>query len=226
MSVNKVILVGNLGKDPELRYTPSGTAVTTFSLATTERYKDREGNRQDKTEWHNIVAWRQLAEICGKFLHKGKQVYIEGKIQNRSYDDRDGNKRYISEVVVDQMQMLTKKEITGLTAEAMNLFMTYRWPGNVRELKAAIEYAFVIKDSGLIGPNDFPGHILEYNEADVCHYNGTPEKDCEEKTALIEALKRSMGNKSHAARILGISRGTVWNRMRKYNINPKRIVFS
>ncbi|MDX2481189.1 MAG: single-stranded DNA-binding protein [Desulfuromusa sp.] len=106
MSVNKVILVGNLGKDPDLRYTPSGTAVATFSLATTERYKDRDGNRQDKTEWHNIVAWRQLAEICGKYLHKGKQVYIEGKIQNRSYDDRDGNKRYISEVIVDQMQML------------------------------------------------------------------------------------------------------------------------
>jgi len=106
MSVNKVILVGNLGKDPDLRYTPSGTAVATFSLATTERYKDRDGNKQEKTEWHNIVAWRQLAEICGKYLHKGKQVYIEGKIQNRSYDDRDGNKRYISEVVVDQMQML------------------------------------------------------------------------------------------------------------------------
>lgn len=106
MSVNKVILVGNLGKDPELRYTPSGAAVVTFSIATTERYKDREGNRQEKTEWHNIVAWRQLAEICGKFLHKGKQVYIEGKIQTRSYDDRDGNKRYITEIVADQMQML------------------------------------------------------------------------------------------------------------------------
>lgn len=110
MSVNKVILVGNLGKDPELRYTPSGTAVATFSLATTERYKDRDGQRQDKTEWHNIVAWRQLAEICGKFLHKGKQVYIEGKIQTRSYDDRDGNKRYITEIVVDQMQMLGSKD--------------------------------------------------------------------------------------------------------------------
>ena len=110
MSVNKAILVGNLGKDPELRYTPSGIAVATFSLATTERYKDRDGNRQEKTEWHNIVAWRQLAEICGKFLHKGKQVYIEGKIQNRSYDDRDGNKRYISEIVADQMQMLGSRD--------------------------------------------------------------------------------------------------------------------
>lgn len=106
MSVNKVILVGNLGKDPELRYTASGTAVATFSLATTERFKDRDGSQQEKTEWHNIVAWRQLAEICGKYLHKGKQVYIEGKIQTRSYDDRDGNKRYITEIVVDQMQML------------------------------------------------------------------------------------------------------------------------
>jgi len=109
MSVNKVILVGNLGKDPELRYTPSGAAVATFSIATSERYKDRDGNRQEKTEWHNIVAWRQLAEICGKFLHKGKQVYIEGKIQTRSYDDRDGNKKYITEIVADQMQMLGGK---------------------------------------------------------------------------------------------------------------------
>ena len=106
MSVNKVILVGNLGKDPEMRYTAGGAAVATFSIATTERYKDRDGNRQEKTEWHNIVVWRQLAEICGKFLHKGKQVYIEGKIQTRSYDDRDGNKRYITEIVGDQMHML------------------------------------------------------------------------------------------------------------------------
>ncbi len=110
MSVNKVILVGNLGKDPELRYTPSGAAVATFSLATTERYKDREGNPQKKTEWHNIVVWRQLAEICGKYLHKGKQIYVEGKIQNRSYEDRDGNKRYISEVVINEMQMLGSRD--------------------------------------------------------------------------------------------------------------------
>ena len=110
MSVNKVTLVGNLGKDPELRYTPSGDAVVTISLATTERYKDRDGNKQTKTEWHNIVAWRQLAEICGKFLHKGKQIYVEGKIKNRSYDDRDGNKRYISEVVINEMQMLGSRD--------------------------------------------------------------------------------------------------------------------
>lgn len=111
MSVNKVILVGNLGKDPELRYTPSGAAVATFSLATTNPFKDKEGNKQ--TEWHNIVAWRQLAEICGKFLHKGKQVYIEGRIQTRSYDDRDGNKRYITEIVAEQMQMLGSRDEQG-----------------------------------------------------------------------------------------------------------------
>ena len=106
MSINKVILVGNLGKVPELRYTPSGVPVATFSLATSERFKDRNGQQQEKTEWHNIVAWRQLAEICGKYLHKGKQVYIEGKIQTRKYQDRDGNDRYMTEIVADQMQML------------------------------------------------------------------------------------------------------------------------
>lgn len=106
MSVNKAILVGNLGKDPELRYTPSGTAVCTFTLATTDRFKNKQGEQQERTEWHNIVVWAGLAEICGKYLTKGKQVYLEGRIQNRSYDDRDGNKRYISEVVVNEMQML------------------------------------------------------------------------------------------------------------------------
>ncbi|MBN2426738.1 MAG: single-stranded DNA-binding protein [Deltaproteobacteria bacterium] len=106
MSVNKVILVGRLGKDPELRYTTSGTPVANFTLATSERFKDRNGEQQERTEWHNIVVWRNLAEICGKYLKKGKQIYAEGKIQTRSYDDRDGNKRYITEIVLDQMQML------------------------------------------------------------------------------------------------------------------------
>jgi single-strand DNA-binding protein len=114
MSVNKVILVGNLGKDPELRYTPSGTAVATFSIATSERFKGKDGQQQEKTEWHNIVVWRQLAEICGKYLHKGKQVYIEGKLQTRSYEDREGNKKYMTEIVADHMQMLGKAgEDTG-----------------------------------------------------------------------------------------------------------------
>lgn len=113
MSVNKVILVGNLGKDPELRYTPSGDAVATFSIATSERFKGRDGQQQERTEWHNIVAWRGLGETCGKYLHKGRQVYIEGKIQTRSYDDRDGNKRYITEIVAQTVQFLGRGDEGG-----------------------------------------------------------------------------------------------------------------
>lgn len=104
--INKAIIVGNLGKEPELRYTQSGTAVCNFSVATTERYKDREGNKQEKTEWHNIVVWQNLAEICSKYLHKGKQVYIEGKLQTSSYDDKEGVKKYKTEIVAHTMQML------------------------------------------------------------------------------------------------------------------------
>jgi len=106
MSVNKVILVGNLGKDPELRYTPNGTAVANFPIATSENFKDSQGNKQERTEWHNIVVWRQLAEICGKYLHKGKQVYIEGKLQTRKWQDKNGVDRYTTEIVADSMQML------------------------------------------------------------------------------------------------------------------------
>ncbi|MFA5834064.1 MAG: single-stranded DNA-binding protein [Bacteroidota bacterium] len=104
-SLNKVQLIGNLGKDPELKYTPSGVAVATFSIATSESWKDQEGNQQEKTEWHNIVAWRKLAEICGEYLKKGKKVYLEGKLQTRNYE-KDGIKRYITEIVADQLIML------------------------------------------------------------------------------------------------------------------------
>ncbi len=103
--VNKVILVGNLGSDPEMRYTADGTAVCNFRIATTERFKDREGNWQDRTEWHRIVAWRKLAEICGQYLSKGKQVYIEGKIHNKTWE-KDGVKQYSYEIWTDTMQML------------------------------------------------------------------------------------------------------------------------
>ena len=106
-SLNKVMLIGNLGKDPEVRYTSAGVPVATFSLATSDSWKDQDGNTQEKTEWHNIVAWRKLAEICGEWLKKGKKVYIEGRIQTRSYDDKNtGQKRYITEIVADQMLML------------------------------------------------------------------------------------------------------------------------
>ncbi len=113
MSINKVILVGNLGKDPEVKQTGTGKAMATFTLATSDRFKDKQGVQQERTEWHNIVAWGPLAEICGKYLHKGKQVYIEGKIQNRSYDGNDGNKRYVSEIVANEMHMLGRASDTG-----------------------------------------------------------------------------------------------------------------
>jgi single-strand DNA-binding protein len=108
-SVNKAILIGNLGKDPEIRYTPSGQAVVTFSLATTEKWRDKEGQLQERTDWHNIVVWGKMAETANEYLKKGRPVYIEGRIQNRSYDDKDGNKRYISEVVAQRLQFLGGK---------------------------------------------------------------------------------------------------------------------
>jgi single-strand DNA-binding protein len=112
-SVNKAILIGNLGRDPEMRYTPNGQAVTKFSIATTEKFKNRDGEQQERTTWHNIVAWGRQAEVANEFLSKGRPVYIEGRIDNRSYDDKDGNKRYISEVIVQRMQFLGSKGDTS-----------------------------------------------------------------------------------------------------------------
>jgi single-strand DNA-binding protein len=108
--INKVILVGNLGKDPELRYTPNGTAVATFPLATSSRWKDSSGEFQEKTDWHRIVAWGRQAEVCNEYLKKGSQVYVEGKIQYRSFEDKDGNKRFITEVIARLVRMLGRKE--------------------------------------------------------------------------------------------------------------------
>jgi single-strand DNA-binding protein len=104
--VNKVILIGNLGKDPELRYTPGGQPVASFPLATTERWSDKNGQRQDRTEWHNIVVWGKLAELANQYLKKGRSAYIEGRITNRSWDDKDGNKKYKTEIVANQIQFL------------------------------------------------------------------------------------------------------------------------
>lgn len=109
MSVNKVILVGNVGKDPETRYLEGGTAVCSFPLATSETYRNRDGERVTTTEWHNVVLWRGLAEVAEKYVRKGSQLYIEGRIRTRSWDDRDGNKRYTTEIVGDNMQMLGKR---------------------------------------------------------------------------------------------------------------------
>ena len=108
-SVNKVILIGRLGKDPEVKYTGSGTPVAKFSLATDEVFKDRSGEQQKHTEWHNIVAWSKLAEICGQYLVKGKQVYIEGTIRSRQWEDQAGNKRTSHEIIARDMKMLGSK---------------------------------------------------------------------------------------------------------------------
>ena len=105
--VNKVILIGNLGKDPEVRYTASGQAVANFPIATTEVGSSKDGNKQEYTEWHRIVAWGRLAEICGEYLTKGKSVYIEGSIRTRSWEDKEGNKRWTTEVVARSMQILS-----------------------------------------------------------------------------------------------------------------------
>lgn len=107
--VNKVILIGRLGKDPDVRYTPDGTMVTNFNLATDEQWKDKNGEKVQKTEWHRIVTWGKLAEICGNYLVKGKLVFIEGRIQTRSWEDKEGVKRFTTEIVASNMQMLDSK---------------------------------------------------------------------------------------------------------------------
>ena len=106
LGVNKVILIGRLGKDPELRYTPGGQAVASFTVATSERWNDKSGQRQERTEWHNIVAWARLAELANQYLKKGSPAYIEGRITTRSWDDRDGNKKYKTEIVANTIQFL------------------------------------------------------------------------------------------------------------------------
>jgi single-strand DNA-binding protein len=107
-SVNKVILIGNLGKDPEVKYTPQGTPVAKITLATNERFKGKDGNWQDRTEWHNVVLWQRLAEIAGEYLKKGGKVYIEGRLQTRSWDDKQtGQKKYMTEVVANDLVLLS-----------------------------------------------------------------------------------------------------------------------
>ncbi|ADW18211.1 single-strand binding protein [Desulfobulbus propionicus DSM 2032] len=107
--INKVILIGNLGADPEIRYTQNGTPVATFTMATTERRKGQDGQVQEQTEWHRVVAWQRLAEICGEYLSKGSKVYIEGKLQTRKWKDQNGNDRYTTEIVAREMKMLSPR---------------------------------------------------------------------------------------------------------------------
>ncbi len=113
--VNKVILIGNLGKDPEVRYLEGGIAVANFPVATTESFRDKNGNKQEQTEWHQIVMWRKLAEVAEKYLRKGQQVYIEGKIRSRSWEDKEGNKRYTTEIFGDVLTILSRPQTQDST---------------------------------------------------------------------------------------------------------------
>ncbi|MGE5336214.1 MAG: single-stranded DNA-binding protein [Gemmatimonadota bacterium] len=112
-SVNKVILIGNLGRDPETRYSPDGAAITNVSVATTRRYKDSAGQQQEETEWHRVVFFGRLAEIAGEYLRKGRPVYVEGRLRTRKWTDKDGNEKYTTEIVAENMQMLGSREGMG-----------------------------------------------------------------------------------------------------------------
>lgn len=117
-SVNKVILIGNLGKDPEVKYTPSGTPVAKFSLATNERYKDKNGQWQDRTEWHNLVAWQRTAEIIGEYVKKGSKIYVEGSLRTSSWDDKNtGEKKYRTEIVINDLVLLSGRGEPGAEGE-------------------------------------------------------------------------------------------------------------
>ena len=119
MSVNKVILVGRLGKDPEVRYSQGGSAVTNFNLATSRVYKNKQGEKVDETEWHKCTAFSRTAEICGEYLHKGSLIYVEGRLQTRDWEDKDGNKRWTTSIIVENMRMLgSKGEGAGAPAKS------------------------------------------------------------------------------------------------------------
>jgi len=118
MSVNKVILIGNLGKDPEVRYTANGRPVARFPIATSEVWNDPEGNRQERTEWHNIIVWGKQGETCAQYLAKGRQVFVEGSIRSRSFDDKSGNKRYVTEIVAQKVRFLGGGGGTRIAHEA------------------------------------------------------------------------------------------------------------
>ena len=132
--VNKVILVGNLGKDPEVRSFEGGAKKASFPLATTETYKTRDGQKKDHTEWHNVVLWRGLADVAEKYLGKGSQVYVEGRIRTRSWDDKDGNKKYMTEIEADTMTMLGRKgDNSGNSGYSDSSSQDYKTPAAVHQ---------------------------------------------------------------------------------------------
>ena len=139
MSVNKVMIIGRLGQDPEMKYTPSGAAVCNFSVATSESWTDKSGQKQEKTEWHRIVVWGKLAELCNQYLAKGRQAFIEGKLQTRSWDDKDGNKRYTTEVLANTVQFLGGQATTNNNANAP--YSTNNTENNAPEIVADSSFA-------------------------------------------------------------------------------------
>lgn len=145
--VNKVILIGRVGKDPDVRHLDSGVAKASFSLATDEKFKNRSGERVSQTEWHNIVMWRQLAEIAEKFVRKGSLLYIEGKIRSRSYEDNAGAKRYITEIEADTMQMLDRRQDDGGSRPASSSYADNS--GSIPSSPSSIE-------TSSDGPDDLP----------------------------------------------------------------------
>ncbi len=155
-SVNKVILVGNLGKDPEVKYTPQGTAIARFSLATNERYKDKQGEWQDRTEWHNIVAWQRLAEIVGEYVKKGSKIYIEGRLTTNSWEDqKTGEKKYRTEIVANDLVLLSGRGDAGGGEEG----------GGGFRRKEASGGGFDQRPSG--GGNDFDTHAPAASHGEI-----------------------------------------------------------
>jgi single-strand DNA-binding protein len=149
-SVNKVILLGNLGKDPEVKYTPSGTPVAKITLATNERFKDKSGEWQDRTEWHNVVLWQRLAEIAGEYLKKGGKVYIEGRLQTRSWDDKtSGQKKYMTEVVASDLVLLGGRGEGGGAGESSGSYSKGASGNNFDQRAPEPEHAAPISDEDI-----------------------------------------------------------------------------
>ncbi len=147
MSVNKVILLGRLGQDPELKYTPGGSAVCNFSLATTEAWTDKQGQKQEKTEWHRVVVWGKLAELCNQYLAKGRQAFLEGRLQTRSWDDKDGNKKYTTEILASTVQFIGGATANNnATAGAPNVDTSYAQAAPAQEYQISSDASFAADD--------------------------------------------------------------------------------
>lgn len=146
MSVNKVILLGRLGQDPELKYTPGGSAVCNFSLATTEAWTDKQGQKQEKTEWHRVVVWGKLAELCNQYLAKGRQAFLEGRLQTRSWDDKDGNKRYTTEILASTVQFIGGATANNSTGPSVDSSYSQQAPAPAQEYQIASDASFAADD--------------------------------------------------------------------------------